>query len=500
MNRKVISLTLVLLLICTLFTGCRESKITTTSTIDYQEGSVIDRDASDEDTLSSNQGGSSDSDGNDKNNVISNPLAVNLKGATITIYQSNNEFTPDSTESKASAAKVKMLKKIEDTINCKLSVKTMTANQISSYVAASAASGNAACDIYVVPLYTSATYITGGFAQNLKGVSTMDLSKDYMNFANVVDASTIAGKSYALAMPNAGATVTFFNKRILSEIGSSDKELYSMVKKGTWTLDKFRELARKAVKDLDGVAGMSEKDQWGITGTDIKGSAIFGFLNKNNAQMVKMNSAGKLIYNMEDSAVISTINLINDAFYKDGTGNYSASGDAGKINFFMAGNSLFLCAPTYKAGEMSTMKDDFGLVPMPNTASGSKTYKSEFNWNYYVCMISSNLSKDKKNNAGAFLQAYSYLYDKQVLQTTISEYENRCFCDEESADMFDIAISGMQATTSQFFTMYDDAIQNATTRAMYNYFNGESSLAEGIEKFKQAAITSLNDINAKLSK
>ena len=97
----------------------------------------------------------------------------------------------------------------------------------------------------------------------------MDLSKEYMNNLNVLNASYLGKAKYAVTLETGWRTwATFYNKRILKELGYSENYLYDLVDSKKWNYTVCRKIGKEAMKDLDGKPGMSENDQWGFLFVD----------------------------------------------------------------------------------------------------------------------------------------------------------------------------------------------------------------------------------------
>ncbi|MBR6509021.1 MAG: extracellular solute-binding protein [Clostridia bacterium] len=432
------------------------------------------------------------------NTKIDNPLNVDLKGATITIYDIST-FNPNASASKTEKAKADMLNKIQKELNCKFKVTTTTDEKMESYVTTSAASGKALCGIIAPSMYNSGYYISANLVTNLTKVSSMDLSKSYMNRYGILSASQFGSAKYAVAAEGESRTyVVFYNKRILKEMGYSENHIYNLVDSGKWTYDVYRELAKKGMKDLDGKAGFSANDQWGQVLQDGSTGIMSNVVAAQGTSMLKLSSSGKLTYNMTDARIINSINLAHNILVKDGTDSSKFGSTADdRVKMFGNGKALFLFASLHKATNITGMKDDYGIVPVPQTAA-TKNYKSSIDWNARVLMMPAGLSAKDQYNAGAVMQAYQYLYDN-VLKTMETEYVNRYFCDEKSGDNFKIAAAGMTTMPEFLYAQTNETILSGTYRIFWDYFNGKTnSPVSNIEAQKSAVEKSLEELNSKI--
>ena len=489
--KKVLALLCVVAIIVSLC-GCRGTT-EEFSTVSWTEGgqqSTENVDGSDNSGSENNDSGNSGS-GNQK---IDNPLDVNLKGATILIYDTGSIFNPDASFSKTEKARAEMLQKIQKELNCKFKVVVATNEKIKAYVTNSAASGKALCGIIAPSMYESGYYIAANLVTNLTKVSSMDLSKNYMNRYGVLNASQFGKAKYVIAAE--GETrpqIVYFNKRILKELGLSDNYIYDLVDNGKWTYDVYRDLAKKAMKDLDGKPGMSGEDQWGQVIQDDTTAVMSNIVVSYGVPMLSLSSNGKLQNNMTNPKIMEAANLSKSIFVTDGT-KYTCSTVEDKLEFFEQGKALFCYASIGKAMYISDMKDEFGVAPAPQVTN-SKNFISANDYNCRVLMIPAGLSAKDQYNAGAVLQAYQYLYGN-VLDAMKKEYTNRYLFDDKSADNWRLAADSMTTMPQQLYAQTNESILSGTYRIFWDYFNDKiASPASKIESTKSALDKALEDLN-----
>lgn len=494
--KKIIALLCVVVMVTSLC-GCGGAVEEVTSTVVFEEGGEqnnISGDNTDSGVTNSNSSSNNSGSGNTK---IDNPLNVDLKGATITIYDIST-FNLDASASKTNKAKVDMLKKIQSELNCKFKVTTTDEDKMKVYVTTSAASGKALGGIIAPSMYNAGYYIASNLVTNLTKVSSMDLSKDYMNRYNVLNASQFGSAKYAVAAEGEARTyMIFYNKRILKELGYSENYIYDLVDSGNWTYDVYRELAKKAMKDLDGKAGYSENDQWGQIMQEASTGTSSNIIAAHGTSMLKLSSNGELLYNMTDSKMTNALNLAYDVIEKDGTLLMAGSTDDDKSAAFANGKALFLSASLHFAKTLTGMKDEYGLVPLPQVTN-SKNYVSAIDWNTRVLMMPAGLSAKDQYNAGAVIQAYQYLYDS-VLDVMEKEYVNRYFCDDKSGANFKLAAAGMKTVPEYLYAQANETIKAGTYRIVWDYVEGKTdSPVKNIEAQKNAVEKALQEINTKI--
>ena len=433
-----------------------------------------------------------------KNKKIDNPYKANLGGAKIKIYSTMNDFTKsDASASKASAATLKMSETLKKELNCDIVVEKYNYQQLQKLTMMGIASGSYFADVIITPIYTSIGYLTSKYAYDLSKISSMDLSKSYMNVGDGVNAYHFGNGYWAVAEPTGIASTgspVLFNKRILSEIGYKDNYIYDLIKKGKWNLSAFRTLAKKAVKELDGKPGTTTADRLGILQIDIGTSAFSNVLETMGAEMIK-NKNGVISYNMTDPKILDALNLANDIFLKDGTCRAASDLDGTAQNLFMTGHSLFLSGGYLSLlKKISGMDDDYGLVPFPS-ADGSDKYSVPVNWNNSCMIIPANLKGKQLTNAGSFVQAYCYAC-QDVINVMFDEYTSRYLCDYESKDNLYRSYNAQRITPAVVIGGAAGAAFNGTYKVLQETSNGKSSttLIQGTANATKAVI---NDFNKK---
>lgn len=100
--------------------------------------------------------------------IITDPLKVNLKGATIKVYTSYPKdqigvFNTQKGKSQTGNAYADRLTKIQDTIKCKVQVTVVPADQMVSAAFAAVASGESYGHIMEAPIYNAVSYISSGW-------------------------------------------------------------------------------------------------------------------------------------------------------------------------------------------------------------------------------------------------------------------------------------------------------------------------------------------------
>ena len=289
------------------FAGCGDTTTTTISS-DFIITSGDSSSSGTDDTKTSDEQSSGTNGSQTVQQNIKNPLEVNLGGAEITIYSVDKDAfnTSAKASTKSDQSRIDMLKKLEKKINCKIVNKYVSASQIQTQAFATISSGKSLSHLILTNAYMSAGLVSNKTVENIKNVPTMDVTKDCLNVGGAVEASTYGGGTWYVAEPIKIYTLAqgiFFNKRVLNEIGAKDTDLYKLVTNKQWTVGKLKDLAAKAVKDLDGKPGMTGEDRWGITYIDAASSFAPTILEACGVKMLVTDQSGKIKYNSIEAAL-----------------------------------------------------------------------------------------------------------------------------------------------------------------------------------------------------
>ncbi|MBR6509032.1 MAG: hypothetical protein IKT38_00305 [Clostridia bacterium] len=479
--------------------ACRESRVETIGESYFEGEEVIETESGTVNgDKNSNAEGNNASGNGAGNSNIKNPLKADLKGASVTIYDVGGVFAPDSSKSKTDAAKAEMIKKLQKELNCKLVVKQTDESKLASLAAASAAGGQALCQIITTPIYKSGYFISSNLVADMGKISSIDLSKDYMNVANMPEATRFGNGRYAVAADTTVAAGVVYNKRILKELGYKDNYIYDLVDSGKWTYTEFRKLAKAALKDLDGKPGMSVEDQWGIAIMDRSTAGTADLLASANTPMIKLEN-GKLVSNMTNANIAKVAALMRETYRTDGTviNNNGSKIDGTKAHDAFKSGKVFM---EYTTSEVmywySNMNDEYGFVPTPKF-DGAKNYTSALDWNYKCLMVPAGLSAKDQYNAGAVVQAYMYLM-QDIYEVRKKEYVNRYFCDDKSGENLLIAMKGVTVHPAQCYAKINEAILSGTYRVFWNHVSDGASVAAAVESTGSSLKKSLEELNVRI--
>ncbi|MBQ8578854.1 MAG: hypothetical protein IJ449_12960 [Clostridia bacterium] len=112
------------------------------------------------------------------------------------------------------------------------------------------------------------TYASEGYLYNLDNLPYIDMEAEWWN-REQMDVLRLGENTYYAVndMMIPCPYVIFFNKAMVERLDMENP--YKLVYEGTWTLDKFEEMARLAVDDVNGDGKMDENDSWGVSANEV---------------------------------------------------------------------------------------------------------------------------------------------------------------------------------------------------------------------------------------
>jgi len=436
-------------------------------------------------------GSNSTKSSNSNKTNIENPFSPNLGGKTITIaYVSSNLFnkTKDGS-SKYNDAVADRTAKLEKELNCKIVTKeSPTKEALREAIFNTAMSGGKYADILMAQEHQFSSYMTNKLLVDLNTVSTLDLSKDYMNSGNVLNANRFGNKNYGLIIREMMLDYSvgiFFNKKLLKP-GMANP--YDLVKNKEWTVSKMREMM-KAVQTPNAT---DASGTWGMLAYDPN---YFGMamLAASGTSLVKNNN-GNISYNTDSKEVMDAINLGNQIYQKDKT--LLQQPETNCIRMFTEGRALFFTSYTYYVQKLTAMSDDFGYLPFPRTDKVSDI-RSNIDHNASMLGI---LTGGDISSAGVVLQALCYESEKTTLKVKNSDFTVRYFRDSDSGKMLEKVNDSISLTPDSVVCAQPDngPIEWGTIAVLYRGVAGDDPSAL-VAETKDAAIASLKEWLKKVS-
>ncbi len=304
---------------------------------------------------------------------------------------------------------------------------------------------------------------------DLNGVPNIDLSREWwcQEFNNDV---TIDGKCY-FAISDIGtvskeATLfVAFNKKMAESYALAEnygyKSLYEMVDEKAWTQDRMYEMAKTVYQDTNENNICDVGDVNGLAGQD---SAIAVMLSGSAENIVEVDKEGYPVLSVYNQRAVSVINDAQE-YFKDPQSGFISANDYFNVSKvpvsdvivpeFKADRLLFLMESIMNLELIRDMESDFGVLPVPLYDDLQENYVSRIGcWSTNCIVIPTYVSEADLELAGYFIEALSAVsraklnpvYYEQTLQYQISR-------DDDSMRMLDIIFAGRSCDLAEIFNL-----------------------------------------------
>ena len=305
--------------------------------------------------------------------------------------------------------------------------------------------------------------------QEMPGISLKDPWWDY---ALNGDLSLCGRQFYAACATNIMAYeatwIAMFNKKMLTDKGYAPKNIYDMVKSGTWTLPNYIELTKGYIVDIDGDGKMTDKDQYGTAG---QGDLATGFYIGAGLRYIEKDENNRLVLKSFDERAAGVLELVAEicktdvGFNSHGTMNKSGYPEYGRT-LLAENRALFFTETLLCVRALRDMADDFGVVPVPKYDESQENYISLVH-HWAVSLTSIHAACPDTEMTGIILEEMAYQSNRTVLPV-----------------YFDIAINGKYLRDEESIEMIDYIMENRVMDLALanNYGNLSSNILAAIYK------------------
>ena len=239
--------------------------------------------------------------------------------------------------------------------------------------------GDTEYDLYTGRMINMFNYAAEQMILPADDIPHIDHTKPYWN-AQLYEDLQVAGEHRFVVgdfnlSSNDFTHVLLFNKKLANDY--SIENLYDIVRAGNWTYDKFAEISRTTVSDLNGDQKMDETDQYGYACPC--NHVLPNFWIAARAELIVKDEDGLLSYIAhENEKVLNVFERIfemtwdNDVWHSN-----QQDADGVEIGIFKNNSSLFADASCFQlTTELRDSEVEFGVLPYPKWDSAQDKYYS----------------------------------------------------------------------------------------------------------------------------
>lgn len=303
----------------------------------------------------------------------------------------------------------------------------------------------------------------------------------------------VLGGDFAISMLSA-SNVIFFNKDLMDEY--QIEYPYDLVRNGTWTVDKFFEMATTVTADLNGDGFIGGEDLHGFCGYN---NSIQPFFYGSELSYMSMGEDGKRYIDFPNDKAIDIFDRFSAFCQSDSwldaskayTYESSASGAVEQVmaSTFINGNHLMIGMKLEFINMLRNMESDFGVVPYPKYDEAQEDYHVSILRTFTVSAIP--LSATDYDTAGLVLEALAC----EGYNDIIPAYYEVALKDKYSRD--DGTVEMLDIISNSAYLDFADAFY--TELGISDYFAGyvmagQSNLVSSFESQRKSLQTKLDKL------
>jgi hypothetical protein len=315
----------------------------------------------------------------------------------------------------------------------------------------SVTAGDNSFDAVMLNLEDASKATKENYLANLADTSGVDLSKPWWD-QSVMRETSVMNKIYFATgdisiMDNDGTWTMMFNKEIHKNLGLPD--LYKIVKKGEWTIDKFTEFGKGVTMDLDGNGVIDHLDQVAFATTV---DSMQGLFYSTGLRIVKKDDKDLPYYSLMGDAVMTNLEKIYNVFRADDFTMVAA--DYSKINSsthlivqaaFEENRALFYAEVMQCVKRLRQMDTEFGIIPLPKANVEQKDYHTYVH-SWASATIAIPRGGENDDRTSTVIEALAYGGYKLITPAYYDvALKSKYARDNESSEMLDIILAGRLA-------------------------------------------------------
>ncbi len=349
-------------------------------------------------------------------------------------------------------------------------------------------------DYLVVSLYDYLAYIpiSAKAVLNWTEVPNVDLTQPWYNQTANTQA-TLNDRLYAVYSDLSTTSLTlsysiFFNTEIMDSYGYSSSTLYSLVKEGKWTFDKFSEIVSDMYEDKNGNGKRDINDFYG-----------FGYYIENVADVWQAAFDQPILINdgetltpaiMCDKSVSIIEKLVNFNENNDGYFRYTSA----YLEETYFRNELLAMAPLRFNAAFTTLRDmeaQYSLLPFPKWDEAQSDYYTNADDKFSTFVIPTS-SYGKLDMIGVIFEALSAeSYKKVYPEYYDTALKGKYSSEAETAEMVDLIVAGRnfdfsfqfgETYVTRMCYLFRDMLKDGNTDLASQYKKKEKALTKSIEQ------------------
>lgn len=351
---------------------------------------------------------------------------------------------------------------------------------ITSMLKAGTAAGSDEYDAVINRMDFLGTSLQNGDLQNLRAISTLNVEHPWWD-KNIVDDFTLFGdRLYWIAgdinfVDDYAVEAVFFSISLCDDHGLAYP--YTLVKEGTWTIDRMLEMANAVKTDVNGDGKYTVEDD--VVGHLEQNDHVKHWMYAMGEKSIDIDDAGNLRLRILDERQIGAIDKLYNAMVENEM-TYT-----GKAADFAAGHALFYGDMLAFVNQLREMTSDFGIIPMPKYDEAQESY-GEYISNGWTTAYAVPMTNGDPERTGVILEALSG-YSTDTVRQALYEVSlsAKLVRDADSVEMLDIIFGSKSYDWAVDFTWgsgFASLYNGIYTSKKNNYVSTAEKKAQSLEK------------------
>lgn len=381
---------------------------------------------------------------------------------------------PTDIDDEVSAARLVSYRAVESKYTTKIIPISYTADELYEAARNAVSSGDYLADLLIIPADRLGQFMNGKLLANMNSLPFTDYTGSCYN--DSVTSSAMFG-SKLLAVSGAAnldfdkLSCVFFDKGLVHE------DIYTLVKNGEWTWDKYREIAKEA--SGGNVYGhgsvLSDRDYIDAAALSMGIKYVSNPSGESPTVDYMSTDRGKRLA----GGIVETLYGL---FYTDSS-QLSAGADASDT--FSDGRLAVMTGRLSMIPDIADISTDWGLAPMPKYDKSQKEYISPLKSDAPV--FSALVNTTDFGNSGLILEALNVSAEGYLSDIYLSDRVNYMLRDDGSIGSLETILSTASLDFTHMFASGFDTLDDATYGAIYSGVTTRNSIDALYRNYQPAA-------------
>ena len=264
---------------------------------------------------------------------------------------------------------------IEENYNVQISADYLNHADLINTCTKTVRAGDLPYDVYFPRTYESTQLVQQGVLLDLHTLPYIDWDKPWWDSQSVAELS-LSGmlpmvEGDITLMDKSATACIFYNKKVQKD--NAIEDLYQLVYRNEWTLDKMVSLSRSVTADLNGDSVLDGNDRWGVVAYD---DWTYIMLHGSDCRYASKDENDSPIIAFDNERTFTVAQKILDLMWDETFFLHTnkLAGGPTPIAMMAADQMLFYVERIVVTEKLRAVESDFGILPVPKFDENQKNY------------------------------------------------------------------------------------------------------------------------------